>query len=264
MNEDSENRPGDLSRIVLSSVTGGFGRLIQRGLESLEVRSELGLAEFRKSTPEFKGLSDRALLLLQGKEACWEWLLFLQVMNDEIASYESLRQSIEQRITLSPPTQIHDLREATMWMDDVWSKKLVHIAKSMADVVNVEFVVATAPPGVPADVIGVLRAARKIGLLYKQLLDLSLECSTAERPDNFDALFLAMADDTCEIAFQLERFGIDSITRFRTALAEAGSEPFTCECHLSFTSSRRAWKVLDELIAACGAEHAKTRKRRGR
>src|SRR5690242_9169012 len=112
----SEELAGDSTGLAPSgstTVPGTPSPLVQRGLSDIEqdaVTPER-IRGARSERPEFRGLSDEAIKIALEESKAWEYRLFLQVLTDELARYDSLREALDSGATLG---EIETIRSEDM------------------------------------------------------------------------------------------------------------------------------------------------------
>ena len=175
--------------------------------------SEPQLNDLRETKREFEGLSEDALILLHGREQCWGLLLFFQVLNDEMARYERLRNATVFGAGYSRDKLLSPYYRPS-WIKRIMDE-MVRVVRAMAKLLESTKNYA----GEPSSAVAIVRSAKKLGLLYEQLLELSFECATTCPDPRFDRAWHVLSDEIRAVASQLKAFGISSIAAIREIVA---------------------------------------------
>ncbi len=205
-------------------------------------------------------LSSRALKLLMEKPDNYETLLFLQMMEDEIGKYKSLKYDCIFSITIKAGTSITEWERFSEWQFEMLSR-----IEKCIDTINrlmAAFEQFFGEPGVPADVNGLYYVAQRFGQLYSSLLKWVIEVRSVYTPDSFTMVVNALSDLPMKAASQLEEFPsntkralLEAISRVKSGDLEKGS---TVEFNLSIsvddealTRYKTALKDLTAVFPSC-------------
>ncbi|PRY63518.1 uncharacterized protein DUF4062 [Vreelandella songnenensis] len=162
-------------------------------------------AKAQKSDPLIYDLEPKAFRLALEKPAGWEFLLFAEVLSDELAKLESKRLDSELGISFGKPKRLEDLKELTSWVSSScsWiSSTIHHISKAL----NQGFVKAVGEPGQSGDLKRIIHLAKRVGEGYEQLLDWKLQFLRVSCDDIFLKLIEITSNLSSNAIKEIEEF----------------------------------------------------------
>ncbi len=219
MSDDSDQQEAPLTVSNSSSLSSTPSRLVQRGLSALErpaVTSEQ-IQTARNTIREYRGLKDETVRIALKRASCWEYLLFFQVLTDEIAGYESLRQAVGLGIAPNSNEKL-EFSETMSWfqrrLDDIQG-----ILDRVKTVFKKDFPLAIGPPGKPGDPVAIVLTARKMGLIYKHMLDLSIRLAIAQKDSIFDGILRELGKEVDGLADDLNVYVSSSLSIIKEVIA---------------------------------------------
>lgn len=162
-------------------------------------------AKAHESDPLVSNLGPKAFRLAVEKPIGWEWLLFAQVLSDEIASHSSKRLDAELGISFGEPTRLEGLDEVTTWVSSRfgWISTTV---KQLSKALNDGFAKAVGEPGEPGDLKRIVHLAKRIGDGYEQLLDWKLQFLRVSCDDEFETLMRLASNFSSNAIQEVEEF----------------------------------------------------------
>jgi len=142
------------------------------------------LATARRTNKHFKGLSDEAIRIATNQPLLWEYKLFFQTLLDEVEGYESLRQA---RISGIMPgmSELIPQAQTFSWLQ-LHSRKLTELGVRIDSLMNSDLQQAVGAPGQSGDAASIILVSRQVGLIYKQFLDISIQCIEVQHASVFD------------------------------------------------------------------------------
>jgi hypothetical protein len=193
MSKERGQEDSQLTSPQSSSLSGSSSRLIQRGLEALEQSaiSDEQIRHARSTQKEFVGLNDNVIRIALERPPQWEYLMFFQLLTDEV-SYESLRHAVELGIAPKTAKRLLTLEESHSW-GQVQLSDLVQVVQETKTAFVRDFQIGVGPAGKPGDPAAIALAARRLGLLYKQILDFSVSFATTRYDPIFNGVYLEVS-----------------------------------------------------------------------
>jgi len=170
---------------------------------------------------EFRGLSHDTIKLAIERPTCWEILLFLKALIDEVSSYANLRDALERG---TKPIAVENLllEDTPDWISSRLCE-MSSIVQNLGTTLEKDVQVALGPAGKPGDVSAIVVASRKMGLLYKESLDLFVRFKAIRPEPIFTDLFQEIETAVRRLAHKIETYGPTLLT----IVGEALSRPKT-------------------------------------
>jgi hypothetical protein len=128
-------------------------------------------------------LQGAALRLVIERPRFWEYLLFSQVLADEIARHKLLKLDFKYEITVGKGERVEGL-EIYRWIGRK-SAEAERIIAAVDPLINVALQEALGPPGVVGDAESIVYVAQKLGELYRSAIEWTLEFRRVEVDDDF-------------------------------------------------------------------------------
>lgn len=155
--------------------------------------------------PLVSSLGPKAFRLAVEKPIGWEWLLFAQVLADEIATHRGKRLDAELGISFGEPTRLDELHDVTTWVSSRfgWISTTV---EQLSKALNVGFIKAVGEPGEPADLKRIVHLAERIADGYEQLLDWKLQFLRVSCNDEFATLMRLASNFSSNAIQEVEEF----------------------------------------------------------
>lgn len=172
--------------------------------------------------PLVSSLGPKSFRLLVEKPNGWEWLLFAQILSDEINSHDSKRLDTELGISFGEPTPLHELHEMTAWVSSRFGWMSATI-EQLSKALNTGFIKAVGEPGEPADVRRIVHLAKRIGDGYEQLLDWKLQFLRVSCEEEFERLINLASDFSSNAILEVEDFSSSLYTNIENYIKQIDS-----------------------------------------
>lgn len=156
------------------------------------------------ASSSLKGLSAEAINIAICKPPYWEYLLFFHCLIGEVNSYESLRQARNDGFLPGATEQLSVIATAS-WISDIFDKSLV-FANHAEELMNEYLSDALGKSGQAGSTEKIVLVARKMGLVYKQFLEISIRCNQAEKSSIFDGVFRELIFANDKICQEFEKY----------------------------------------------------------
>lgn len=162
-------------------------------------------AKIQASDSLIGNLNPKAFRLAVEKPTGWEWLLFAQVLSDEIASRNGKRLDAELGVSFGEPIALEEVHDITTWVSSRfgWISTTVEQVSRM---LNNGFIKAVGEPGEPGDIKRIVHLATRIGDGYEQLLDWKLQFLRVSCCEEFEALMKLASDFSSNVIQEVEDF----------------------------------------------------------
>lgn len=162
-------------------------------------------AKAHGSDPLVASLGPKAFRLAVEKSIGWEWLLFAQVLADEIASYSSKRLDTEFGISFGEPIPLEEVHDVTTWVSSRFAW-ISTTTEQLSRALNTGFIKAVGEPGEPGDLKRIVHLAKRIGNGYEQLLDWKLQFLRVSCDDEFETLMKLASKFSSNAIQEIEEF----------------------------------------------------------
>ncbi len=162
-------------------------------------------AKVHESDPIVSNLGAKAFRLVVEKPIGWEWLLFAQVLSDEIASHSSKRLDAELGISFGEPTSLEEFHDVTSWVSSRFGW-ITTTFEQLSKALNDGFIKAVGEPGEPGDLKRIVHLAKRIGDGYEQLLDWKLQFLRMSCDDEFETLMKLVSEFSSNAIQEVEEF----------------------------------------------------------
>jgi hypothetical protein len=184
------------------------------------------------------GLSPEALTLAMDQPLGWEYLLFPQVLQDDIDSCADLKDSYARGAALGPPEYVS--KSAIQAWAQPRMKRLDRLVADIESAVNLRLPPAFGEPGEPGDPGEIVAVARLVGARYRETIEWSLRIRCAEGPRGFEAVVDALAHFPDDVLAKVESAGRPLLLRAKDGIARAlAGESVTIDTRLDFRLSHR-------------------------
>jgi len=217
----------------------------------LRARYDLGLRSSRKdpagppakgrgvgADPLLSSLSPEALRLATEQPLGWEYLLFPQVLQDEIDGCAELKDAYVRGTALSPPEHI-STSAIRAWAQPRM-KQLDRLVADIESAINVRLPPAFGEPGEAGDLREIVAVARLVGAGYGETIEWSLRIRCAVCPRDFEAVMDALAHFPDDVLAKVESAGRPLLRRAKDGITRAlAGESVTIDTRLDFHPSHR-------------------------
>jgi hypothetical protein len=181
-------------------------------------------------------LKGNALRIFIEKPPYWEYLLFSQILLDEIHSLRNLRFDLQYRIGIGEHNEIDNPPEVLDWLN-ARTDEIKAIASSLDQLMNTALPEAVGPTGQPGDPEHIIYVARRIASSYEQAIKWAITFNRVTVPDNFKHLLTIVSAWPTNIIRDVEQFAESLYTNLRSAVdaASKGTGPRRLEMTLTLT-----------------------------
>ncbi len=188
--------------------------------------------------PVLASLSPEAFKLATEQPLGWEYMLFPQVLQDEIDTCAELKTAYLRGDALGSRETVS---RATI---QAWSgprmKELDRLVADIERAINVRLPPAFGEPGEPGDLNEIVSVARFIGARYRDTIQWSLRVRSATGPRGFQAVVDAFARFPDDVLAKVESAGRPLLKRVVDSIARAlAGYPVDMEIRLDFELSHR-------------------------
>ena len=188
--------------------------------------------------PVLSSLSPEALRLAAEQPLGWEYLLFPQVLQDEIDRCAELKDAYARGMALGPPEHIS--RSAIQAWAQPRMKRLDRLVADIESAINLRLPPAFGAPGEAGDLREIIAVARLVGARYRETVEWSLRIRCAAGPRGFEAVVDALAHFPDDVLAKVESAGRPLLLRAKDGIARAvAGESVTIDTRLDFQLSQR-------------------------
>lgn len=175
---------------------------------------------FQENDEAHSLLSAAALRLAVEKERGWEYLLFAQILADQVTSYQDKKFDVELGIGRGKPIILESKAAMVEWMSDqlAW---LSHNARVVEQTFERGWILAIGEAGEPSDLRRMHHLASRIGEIYEQFLDWTIDCRRASAGDEYARLISLLADLSQTPINDIEEFASSLLPRIRELIQNA-------------------------------------------
>lgn len=187
--------------------------------EGLDLRLKLQDIQFGVDV-----MGPRALRILMEKPKGWEYLLFAQILNDEISALHQKRLDVELRISFGPTYQLDEVFDVTTWITGRLSD-ISNIIDQIGRAMNDGMERAVGKPGEPGDAQRIYHLAKRLADGYEQLLDWTLQFYRVSTPDQFKRLIELASSFSSNALKEIESYSSTLYATLAEYIANASSYP---------------------------------------
>jgi hypothetical protein len=162
-------------------------------------------AKAHRSDSLVASLEPKAFRLAVEKPTGWEWLIFAQVLADEIESHNSKRLDTELGISFGEPIPLEEVQDVITWVSSCFGWITTTI-EQLSRAINTGFIKAVGEPGEPADLKRVVHLAKRVGDGYEQLLDWRLQFLRVHCDEEFRTLMKLASEFSSNAIQEIEEF----------------------------------------------------------
>lgn len=179
-------------------------------------------AKIKSNDPLIGSLKTNALQLVVEKPLGWEYLLFSQVLADEINHYRDMKFDVELGIFFGEPAVIDNPQDLISWITSLFDTTSYAVSQ-LEKVINNGFQVALGKPGEPSDIERMLHLVKRIGNIYKQLLDIHLQFKRVMCSEEFNEILKLGSEFPLSAAIDLEEFSLCLFSTFEERISTIDS-----------------------------------------
>lgn len=189
--------PFDTAQDISTTLRTQLGYLLSEGLD-LRLK-------FQDIPFGLDVLTPQALRILMEKPKGWEYLLFAQVLNDEMAALHQKRLDVELKISFGDTYQFDDVFQLASWVSEKFSV-IRNIAIQIERAMNDGIVKAVGEPGESGDPERIYHLAKRIADGYEQILDWKLQFYRVSTDDNFNKIIELTSNMSSNALIEIETF----------------------------------------------------------
>ncbi len=189
--------PFDTAQDICSTLRTQLSYLLSEGLD---LRLKFQDTSFGPDV-----LRPQALRILMEKPKGWEYLLFAQILGDEIAALQQKRLDVELGIRFGQVYRLEELVDITSWITDKFSA-MTNSTSQIERAMNDGLIRAVGEHGEPGDAQRIYHLAKRIADAYEQLLDWTLQFFRVSTPETFKPLFDATSKFSGNALKEIESF----------------------------------------------------------
>ncbi|MGA2588182.1 MAG: DUF4062 domain-containing protein [Candidatus Aminicenantales bacterium] len=153
-------------------------------------------------------LSGAALMIAVQKLFAWEYILFSQVLLDEVSKLASVKKDLEYGLVLGRAVRLTEFHLVVDWVQGKLGE-LGAFAKSANKLVNTALPEALGAPGEPGDPDAIVYVARRLGEVYRRILEWTAEFKRTQVKEEFIHLLEIIARASANMIQEIETFSID-------------------------------------------------------
>ncbi len=170
-------------------------------------------AKMQGNDPLVTSLGPKAFRLTVEKPKGWEWLLFAQILADEIASHSAKRLDTELGISFGEPIALEEVHDVLTWVSSRFGWISTTI-EQLSRALNTGFIKAVGEAGEPGDIKRIIHLATRISDGYEQLLDWKLQFSKVSCDEEFETLMKLTSEFSSNAIQETEEFSAHLYTTF--------------------------------------------------
>lgn len=233
---------------ITAALRRQFAFLMQRGL-TIQTR----LAR-RPDRELLDSLSPRAFRLAVEEPKGWEWLLFAEVLADEVAALHTLRREYDLHLLYG--AEHVSVSEVADWAQTRLAE-IMRFTESASKLLNESAMEAFGPSGTSGNAKEIVFVARQVARIYEESLRWAQRVRSVRPPgDVWEPLFDILATFSEDLIKKIEPLGPQMREQVRaaidaSALRAPGDPPITIGLEITFEPPRS-----EELIAAMTAAYA--------
>lgn len=177
------------------------------------------ISEAKQQYSYLKGLSEKSVLLAVRKPQYWRYRLYCQSFLDEIDSYESLR--LARSLGFMPgKTESVSMFDFPKWMLDRHSE-LQELTNHFSEIMNHELQVAFQKSVELDSFESIILVSRKLGLIYKQFIEISIRCKILNADDVFDGVLKEMSKFSDNVINEFEQYPKRTLDTIMTTILDS-------------------------------------------
>lgn len=220
----------EMAQDIVAALRFQFAHLLQESVRLTAKIRQSGIQE------TLAGLGGKAFALALERPVAWEYRLFFQILDDEIAASKELKRQYQLGLTLGPGERVSLLDIGT------WSAPCTHELQRVVDVlnhaINVHFPEAVGPPGQAGSVEQIVSVARLIGEAYREALEWSFRVRRTTGHERLRPVVDALARFPDDLLAKVESLGGPMLKRIEDSLTAATTDkPVRIETTVDITIS---------------------------
>lgn len=170
-------------------------------------------------------LSPAAFEIATARAPAWEYFLFAQVLDDEVAALSELQGQALGDAALEPSDELIDDARTLSWMKRRLTEPNERILHRLEEVVQ-QIGPALGPPGEPGNARALVKTARRLGRVYRRALRWTVRVRSARLAPRWGRAQGILQTALSDVITQIEGFGPELRSTVNRGLAqlEAGEE----------------------------------------
>jgi hypothetical protein len=138
----------------------------------------------------------------------WEYRLFSRVLLDELSRLASVRKDLDYGLVLGRGLRLSRLQEVSDWAQ-VKLRELASFGTTAERLVNTALPEAVGAPGEPGSVDAIVYVAKRLGQVYRLVLEWTGEFKHAQVEEDFVHLLEMISTASQNIITEIEEFSVD-------------------------------------------------------
>lgn len=202
-------------------------------MDSLSMRSKILGSGLDRGLAD---LSGAALLIAVQKPFAWEYLLFSQVLLDEVSRFAVLKRDLEYGVNLGRAVRLSAFPETVDWVQAKIGE-LGAFVQSANTLLNVALQEALGAAGEPGDAEALVYVGRRLGEVYRMVLKWTGEFKRTQVDDEFVHLLEIVSTASAHLIGEFEDFSVDLHRSIAETVKryEETKEPQSLEMTLTLT-----------------------------
>lgn len=204
--------PFESAQDIIEILRIQFAHLLK---DALDMRYRVRGADI---APHLRDLSAAALAIIVQKPRAWEYKLFCQVLSDEIERCGNIKRDLQYGISLGPVALLDDIDSFSRLVRERLTE-LPSFVRAAANIANVALPKAFGEPGQPGDVSNIIYAAERLGLVYRGLLEWTLQFANLTPHEKWGKALAILSRSSELILTELEQYPVSFVRQLEAALA---------------------------------------------
>ena len=164
-------------------------------------------------------VSSDAFNIMIEKPRGWEYLLFGQVLKDELGHSKELRKDLSYGITLGTGRSFgENILELTGWIKSQLDY-IQRIVSNIEPIINVAFQEAVGKPGEPGNERDIVYVAKRLGGVFRELINWSIEFKRVSVPSEWKTLLSNISTFSLSSIEDIEAFSEKYSLEIKKALS---------------------------------------------
>ena len=167
---------------------------------------------------DLTGLKSKSLRLVIEKTIGWEYLLFAQLLKDNIDLHFQKKLDVELGISFGEPIILNEVKEIVEWVQTklAW---IANIVRQMTAAINSGAIKAIGKFGEPSDIPRIIHLTKRIGDGYSQLLEWKLRFLRVDIDNKFKRLIELLSEFASNSIKEVEIFSNNLYGQIETLIA---------------------------------------------
>lgn len=228
---------------IIETLRMQFAYLVRDGLEwRLKLKG--------RESDVLETLHGKGLRIAVEKPKAWEYLLFGQVLTDEIEARRGIRKEYELGIAIGAGDDV-PLAVAPSW-GNARIEEVLRLSGGLTKLVNEALLTVLGPSGEPGDVEGLVFVARKVGEAYEEAIKWAQRIRRANFDECWRPVAVELAEFTRDIIEKIGAFGPDFLQQIEDSLQKGTPEsPITITIKIEISNTDRFHEAIARAKRDC-------------